>query len=121
MTVDKSPQARPSGDEDAAIGSHSTASAYVLAPTGELDADAEVELRESLDAAVAAGCGHVVLDLSRVTFADSTALQLVLAAHLRCDLRLAGPLAPEVRRLIDVTGMNAVLHLFPSVAEAAAR
>ncbi|MFC9942504.1 STAS domain-containing protein [Streptomyces pratensis] len=67
------------------------------------------ELVEALEAAAGGGGRLTVADLSRLEFADSTGLHVLLnARHRHTDagvrLVLAGPLGTEVRRLLDVSG-----------------
>lgn len=61
------------------------APALLLAPTGRLDADTCVTLRQQLAAAFAAGVRSLVVDLSGVTVADLTGLGVLSGAakHLR--------------------------------------
>jgi anti-anti-sigma factor len=51
---------------------------------GELDMETGPRLHEELDRACAAGPERLVLDLRPVSFFDSTGLQLVLDAEVRC-------------------------------------
>lgn len=73
-------------------------------------------LRAALKTA-AATPAVTVIDLSEVTFGDSTFLSTLLRAHQQIDLRLAAP-TPVVRRLLNVTGADQVLHLFPTLKDA---
>ncbi|WP_328319826.1 STAS domain-containing protein [Streptomyces sp. NBC_00388] len=91
--------------------------ATVVAPVGEIDIDAAPPVREAISAAFHAG-RPVVLDLSQVTFADSSALNVLLWAHSSGVLRLAGPVQEQVQRLFDVTGVNEIFITAPSRAEA---
>jgi anti-anti-sigma factor len=80
----------------------------VRAPSGELDIEAVPELRRRLDAAHCAGA-HVVLDLRDVTFLDSSALSVVLAADRRLAatggaLRLVH-VSARVRRVLGLCGL----------------
>ena len=49
--------------------------------TGEIDLDNATELRQRLNSMIAAGTGDVHLDLSDVTFLDSSGLLVLLAAR----------------------------------------
>ena len=60
----------------------------VVAPSGELDLASAPAVRDALAGALADGAGAVVVDLSRVTFLDSTGLAALLNAARR--LRRAG-------------------------------
>jgi anti-anti-sigma factor len=89
----------------------------VVAVSGEFDLDSCPLVLEAVTAA--AGEGPVVLDLTEVAFADSTFLNVLLRAHQATDLRLAG-VSEQVQRLLQITGTDQILKLFPTVADAAA-
>ncbi|HWM36099.1 MAG TPA: STAS domain-containing protein [Streptomyces sp.] len=90
----------------------------VLILSGELDLNTVEEIVPVLEAALAAHPGSLVLDLSRVRFADSSALNLLLRTHARTSLHLAGPLQPVVKRLFEITGITGVLNLHDTHGEA---
>ena len=82
----------------------------VVAVTGELDVTTAPELRERLTALIGAGSTTILLDLAGVTFVDSTALSVLVAALKRLrqadgDLQLSSPL-PSVRRVFEITGLT---------------
>lgn len=82
------------------------------APSRELDLAAVPELRARL-AAVHAPGAQVVLDLAGVTFIDSSALSVVLAADRRLmatggALRLAH-VSAEVRRVLRICGLGSMV------------
>ena len=81
-----------------------------VAATGELDVNTAPELRERLSALIGAGANLIVIDLSGVTFIDSTALSVMVSALKRLrqadgDLELASP-TPSVRRVFEITGLT---------------
>lgn len=84
----------------------------VVVATGELDAASSVDLGQALDAALEAGKG-ITLDLSAVTFLDSSALRVVIAALRRArdeGQPFSVPDASDaVRRLFEITGLNSFL------------
>ncbi|NLU71938.1 STAS domain-containing protein [Streptomyces sp. HNM0575] len=90
----------------------------VVVLAGELDFETVQDIAPVLDEALAASPGRLVVDLSRVSFADSSALNLLLRTHSRTRLYLCGPLQPFVERLFDVTGLSGVLSLHPGLDEA---
>ena len=94
----------------------------------ELAGEADVTsrcLKDVLDAEVANRPVLLVVDLSRLTFMDSWALQVILAANR--DLRAAGgtlalarpPLA--VRRLLELSGADKLVDVHANVEDAARR
>jgi anti-anti-sigma factor len=86
----------------------------VLHLSGELDAACAVALAASLDQAVSVSV-HVVLELSGVTFIDSTALRTLLDTWRRIA-PLGGTMTtrnppPKIARLFDITGTNRIITL----------
>jgi anti-sigma B factor antagonist len=87
----------------------------VLIVAGELDMATVPDLRTRLDKAVAAGVIGIVVDLTRVTFIDSTSLAALLAAQSK--LQPMGHLAVVVdtafvRLVLEASGLDRVLHVF---------
>lgn len=93
--------------------------ALVLGVTGDLDIDNVAPLGAALESAASDGDGPVVVDLSDVSFADSTTVNVLLQGQtlLGPRLRLAAP-SPFMERLIGVLGLDSALPVFPTVAEA---
>ncbi|WP_411070450.1 STAS domain-containing protein [Streptomyces sp. cmx-4-25] len=95
----------------------------VLTVVGVLDHDTSGTLFEQATASLGAG-RHLVLDLSRVTFCDSSGLNTLLRLHRhgRADgaaLTLVAVPA-QLRRLLRITGTDTVLTLRDNLAEAGA-
>jgi anti-sigma B factor antagonist len=93
----------------------------VLSVTGEVDLATSPELQNALDTALE-GSTEVVIDLSQVTFLDSTGLGVLVRAHRRAGeqgarLRLVVT-ESTVRRVIDVTGLAGVFSLYDSLETA---
>jgi anti-sigma B factor antagonist len=93
---------------------------------GEIDASACPRLRSHIDDALQDHrATHLVLDLSRTTFCDTTALSVLLAADRltrtsMTPLRILRPVDPEAYRVFEVTGLDALLPFAePPLAEAA--
>jgi anti-sigma B factor antagonist len=96
----------------------------VLRPRGEIDIAAVTRLRPTWLALADAGRPVVVVDLSEVTFMDVVGVGLLAAlvnrqhahggqVHLR-------QVPPQVNRLLELTGLTAVLPLEPKAAGRAA-
>ncbi|MEW2547304.1 STAS domain-containing protein [Streptomyces sp. NPDC047002] len=93
--------------------------ARVVRATGALDDENAYLLEEALERADLEGARRVVLDLSAVSFADSTVLHVLLRARGRSRrLVLAGPLGSAVGRLFEVTGTRTAFT-FAETVEAA--
>jgi anti-sigma B factor antagonist len=98
-------------------GSH----AVVVTATGELDAYVAPELDAALERA---GSGALIADLAAVSFLDSTALGL-LVRTIRERGESGGEtrvVLPEgtARRIFEITTLDSVLPVSPSLTEAVA-
>jgi len=81
---------------------------------GELDLHTAGEVTAALAKAEAGDPGAVVLDLSGVTFIDSTGLRLIVAASVRSSqngARMSIVPSPAVDRVIDLCGIRGQLPL----------
>lgn len=102
-----------------------TPSAHIATVTGELDLHNAEELRARLWPLGDAARSTVIADLCGVSFIDSTALGVLTALAKRLrerggDLVVASS-DPRLRRLLEVTGLLAVLRCESSLAEAVER
>jgi anti-anti-sigma factor len=93
----------------------------VLSAVGDFDLACVDTLRTAFGGALA-DSPKIVLDLSETTFADSTALGVMVAAakqaaHQGGWVRLVAPL-PNVRKLLRVTAIDTVLGLYDSTEDA---
>ena len=112
------------------VGDQELDGVRVIAVSGELDLSTAPRLEEPLDAALAGGAATVVIDLSGCEFIDSTGIALIVRAWQRLDgdsqsngssrFALCG-LSNQVRRLLEVSGLESSLPIFGSCDEARAR
>ena len=89
----------------------------VVALSGEHDRSTVHELEVALTVAVASG-DPAIVDLRRATFADSSILAAIVAAHHSAGRRcfaVVVPLSGEVARLFALTDARAVLVTFPAL------
>jgi anti-anti-sigma factor len=105
-----------------AIEEERAGAAIAIRLTGEVDVAAAAAVRARVDAAAA---GPLVLELSAVTFVDSSGLRELLRARMECDRRggrlvLAG-VPPTVARLFDLTGTAGMFEIAPTLGAALAR
>ncbi|CAM5497776.1 STAS domain-containing protein [Streptomyces xanthochromogenes] len=89
---------------------------WVVAAEGELDAETLAPLQQALEEA-AATRPVVVFDASAVPFADSSTLNLLLRIHRTTTLRIAAA-QPQLLRVLEITGADMALALFPSLTDA---
>ncbi|RZU23874.1 STAS domain-containing protein [Streptomyces sp. BK239] len=96
----------------------------VVSPRGEIDHDTGRLFRAALEATDGWGGGRMVVDLSEVTFMDSTGVNVLVTAHHAAlagggRLRLAVPRGP-VLRVLELVGLDGVIAICPTVEEALA-
>ncbi|MFD0055889.1 STAS domain-containing protein [Streptomyces sp. NPDC127168] len=103
--------------EQARVVQYERCGARVVSARGAYDMDTITPLAEALYTASTAH-PKVVLDASGITFADSTVLSLLIRTHQAADLRIAAP-AQQLRRLLQLTGADALLKVTSTVDEAA--
>jgi anti-sigma B factor antagonist len=84
---------------------------------GDLDLASAPELKATLTDVLLKGTGRLVLDCSGVTFADSTALSVLIGVQRRLgpDQRLAIAAAGhEVLRVLELSGLAGAFRIFPT-------
>jgi anti-sigma B factor antagonist len=91
---------------------------------GELDQATADTLREPLASAIAGGAEAILIDLSGCGFIDSTGLSVLVEAQRELGVNGGGftvccPDA-QVRRLLEITGLNNTIGLFETRDEAIA-
>jgi anti-sigma B factor antagonist len=104
--------------------STSTQSVVVVALEGELDLYGSPQVKEKLDPVVENHALHVVLDLSEVSYIDSSGLALFIETLQRiqayhgklglCSLR------PSVQNIFEIARLDQVFEIFPDKATAIA-
>jgi anti-sigma B factor antagonist len=91
------------------------ANAFVVTATGEVDMYTAPTLEQALDGVIGLGGTSVVLDLSEVTFVDSTLLSVLLRYRDRLtDLGGQLVIVSEDRRILrtfEITGLNRIFHI----------
>ncbi|HWU08196.1 MAG TPA: STAS domain-containing protein [Streptomyces sp.] len=103
-------------DRPVAVDQYPLDGAWVVVAAGELDMDTVPALQEALEAG-AASHSSVVLDAGAITFADSTALTLLLRMDRSTTFRIAAP-GPALLQLMQITGADRVLTVKGTVEEA---
>ena len=91
----------------------------LVSVSGELDAYVEKDLREALEAAELLGVPTVVVDLSAVTFMDSTVCG-ILVGEARRRRRDDGELVvvsngARTSRVLEVSGIDQIVHVHPTL------
>ncbi|WP_028801412.1 STAS domain-containing protein [Streptomyces sp. 142MFCol3.1] len=113
-------------DELQATVTHGAAQdAFVVRVGGDIDYESAPRLEEALHEAHRVGASRTVVDLSRVAFADSSVLHVLLEAQRAHRSRetvmvVCGPFSDIVRRLFEVTGTEDFFVLVDNVQAALA-
>jgi anti-sigma B factor antagonist len=99
--------------------------AALVVLAGEHDLHSADEVQQTLDQSLA-GCDHLIVDLSSADFIDSTIIGVLLQTKknaLERDRKFNVVLgtAPIVERILEVTGVVALLNVVPTVERALAR
>ena len=94
----------------------------VLTLTGRLNMVSAPQLKTAVTEAVEAGRTHLVVDLTAVTFMDSSGLGVLIAGLKRArqdggDLRITG-VTQQVATVLQLTNLDRVLHSYTDVEEA---
>jgi anti-sigma B factor antagonist len=108
---------------DFAISHQDLGAWVVVTVSGEIDMATGPTLRDNLLGVLARGDHRVVLDLSNVTFMDSSGLGALLGGHRRAQLldgeiRIAAP-SERVLEILRLTNLDRVFDLYLTVAAAA--
>lgn len=88
----------------------------VAAVHGEIDIATVDDLREALHSLIDGGARHLVVDLSQVSFIDSTGLGVLVGARRKVEVRdgsfsIAGA-NPRLVKLFRITGLTGVFAFF---------
>ena len=95
----------------------------VVSVMGEVDRVTATALEQTLLGAIEDRTGEVIVDLTGCTFLDSRGLNALVETRgrlERSDRRLALVLSNRnVLRIFEITGLDGVFHIYPSLAAAA--
>jgi anti-sigma B factor antagonist len=97
----------------------------VLVVGGEVDFEVSPQLKARMMRTIKAGRRRLVLDLSDVTFIDSTAIGVIAGAVEKLDEAGGGSLAlvcthEKVMQIFEITGLDSVITVHPTREEALA-
>ena len=85
---------------------------------GEIDLSNADEVEEQITSAIPNRCTSASVDLTDVTYVDSVGMRLFfnLVAQLRTaqiELKMIAPPSSPARRIVDISGLNAVVPVEP--------
>ena len=94
---------------------------YVLTVTGEVDLASSPELDTAIIAAIESGATSVVVDLTDVSFMDSSGLGVIVRGLKRCreadkDLDLV-IINERVLKVFGITGLDQVIPIHDSIED----
>jgi anti-sigma B factor antagonist len=94
----------------------------VISVGGELDLETAPQLQDQISTLMEQGVQRFVIDLSGVTFCDSTGLSVFVRTKNTSDetggdIRLASP-QPGVRRILQISGLYDALGTYDTVEQA---
>jgi anti-sigma B factor antagonist len=102
-------------DADFTVVSPAGSRECIVRARGEVDIYTGPSLRDVLRDALTTGASTVTIDMTDVSFIDSSGLSVIIGAHKKAEdggiaLVLQGPTA-RVVRLLELTGLNRVLNV----------
>jgi anti-sigma B factor antagonist len=97
-------------------------SVTVITPQGEIDVATAPGLRHHLDKGIDQDSGPVVVELTSVTFIDSTGLGVLVGAQKHCDeagreMRIVVT-DPRIRKVFAITGLRDHFEMHDSLEPA---
>lgn len=118
-----SPDGDPPSPEDALRVSLETAEGWLaVAAAGEVDLLTVPVLDDAVTAALARRPARLVIDLTEVTFLDSTGLSALAQAHTAAstgtEVRVVAPADGMPHRAIVLTGLHETLAVFSTRSDA---
>ncbi len=94
---------------------------YVITVSGEVDLASSPDLDTSIIAAIASGAASVVIDLTDVSFMDSSGLGVIVRGLKRCreaDKDLDLVITNErVLKVFGITGLDQVIPIHDSIED----
>lgn len=92
----------------------------VIEAYGEIDIASAGELRAMIDSSLGIGVDRLIVDLSGIRFMDSSGLNVLIGTARQLGPGSFGVVVslPSIRKILAVTGIDNVIPVFDSVAEA---
>ncbi len=90
---------------------------------GEVSIETAAELRDLMLKEIEDGIIRIVVDLGKATYIDSTGLGILISGLRKVgkeegDLKILGPLAPQVKRIFELTRLDKVFDFYDNEQEA---
>jgi anti-sigma B factor antagonist len=99
--------------------------ASVFSVSGELDAYTAPDLRDALDEELAGGKSWLIVDLTALTYLDSTGLGILVGTAKKCrqaegDLAIAC-VRPNLLKIFEISGTKEILNVVDTMEAAMER
>ena len=97
----------------------------ILDLAGEVDVYTSPQLKQDLVQLAESGVKHVIVNLSKVEYLDSTGLGVLIGGLKRMrehdgNMALVGP-GMRILRIFEITGLDKIFDIYPTEEEAAAK
>ncbi len=97
----------------------------ILEIEGEVDVYTSPQLKHDIGKFAEGGVKHVIINLSKVEYLDSTGLGVLIGGLKRLresegNLVLVGP-GMRILRIFEITGLDKIFDIYPTEEEAAAK
>ncbi len=97
----------------------------LLTIEGEVDVYTSPQLKQDIVQLAERGVKHIIIDLSKVEYLDSTGLGVLIGGLKRLreaggNLALVGP-GMRIQRIFEITGLNKIFDIYATEEEAAAQ
>ena len=97
----------------------------ILDLSGEVDVYTSPQLKQDLVQLAESGVKHVIINLSKVEYLDSTGLGVLIGGLKRMrehdgNMALVGP-GMRILRIFEITGLDKIFDIYPTEEEAAAK
>jgi anti-sigma B factor antagonist len=97
----------------------------VLDVEGEIDVYTSTQLKEAIVSTISEGVTHVVMNLSKVEYLDSTGLGVLIGALKRLrekqgNLIIVSP-SMRIMRIFEITGLYKIFTIYQTEDEAASK
>jgi anti-sigma B factor antagonist len=97
----------------------------ILAVEGEVDVYTSPQLKQEIVQRAEAGVKHLIINLSKVEYLDSTGLGVLIGGLKRLrevegNMALVGP-GMRILRIFEITGLDKIFDIYQSEEEAAAK
>lgn len=93
--------------------------------SGELDHHSAAKIRSEIDAAISEETKNIILDLTNLTFMDSSGIGMIMGRYKKIQhhsgkLIIVAP-KPQVKRILEMSGLLNIITIEASIRQALKR